>query len=429
MLAHAFGGELIGCAPEILYRAVRSSRYLQAEVARIFARSPGLASREVAATRMPENASISADRARVAGILQHGIALDAAESSGDFGSAVVASELEQWEAYALKVGLPNDVFVREAEGSAEDMANIFTAVEHLRYLPGEKHLVFFTEFGLLFPFGNVEYDDYISHYAADARVAIDTFQTGGLDGLILRSPSLNKALRSGKTAPGTAWAQSVMVSTIRNVSEQTGGRAAVFENVGPALSRASNAARFQYLLGYYPKEESWDGRYRQIDVKVNRPGVKVYFRHGYFAKDPVTSSGREEERAVSRVADASASILKLSDVDFDAAAATEADEAGRPQLRVNLRIKPATVAFHLVDGRHTAKLRIALFYADAGEKLLGQDAKTLDLRLRNEAYQEYLQSAIPFSTLIPLNPKARFLKVVVYDIPGDRSGSKVIEIR
>jgi hypothetical protein len=309
------------------------------------------------------------------------------------------------------------------------MANLFAGIEHLRHAPGDKHLLFFTEFGLLFPFGNVAYDDYIGRYAADARVAIDTFQTGGLDGLILRSPSLSKALRGGKPAPATYWAQSVMVSTIRNVSEQTGGRASVFETIGPALARANTATRFQYLLGYYPEVESWNGRYRQIDVKVNRPGVRLSFRHGYFAKDPATPSGPEEERAANRVADASASALLLGDVAFDVTANSETDALGRLQLRVTLRIDPATVAFRLANGRHAAKLRIAMFCSDRSEKLLGQDAKTLDLQLKSDTYLGYLQSGIPFATLMPVDARARFLKVVVHDIPGDRSGSRVIGIQ
>jgi hypothetical protein len=130
-----------------------------------------------------------------------------AKSSGEFGSAVAVTALEAWEAEALTSGLPVDIFTREAEGSLEDMANIFTGIQQLRHAEGEKHLLLFSEFGLLFPFGSEVYDDYIANYAADARVAINIFQAGGLDGLVLRSPSYNKALRRGQPAPSTSNAQ------------------------------------------------------------------------------------------------------------------------------------------------------------------------------------------------------------------------------
>ncbi|MBZ5495791.1 MAG: hypothetical protein LAP85_05270 [Acidobacteriia bacterium] len=59
------------------------------------------------------------------------------------------------------------------------------------------------------------------------------------------------------------------------MSQQTGGRSAVYEDIGKALARTEGATRVEYLLGYYPRDDNWDGKYRHIEVKVDRPGVKV----------------------------------------------------------------------------------------------------------------------------------------------------------
>jgi VWFA-related protein len=47
-----------------------------------------------------------------------------------------------------------------------------------------------------------------------------------------------------------------------------------------AYAQAMGDARYQYTLGYTPK--SGIGGYRDIDVIVTRPGLKVYAKHGYY---------------------------------------------------------------------------------------------------------------------------------------------------
>jgi len=42
-----------------------------------------------------------------------------------------------------------------------------------------------------------------------------------------------------------------------------------------------------YVLGYYI-DESWDGKYHQIKVDVNKPGLQVLAQHGYFNPRPFT---------------------------------------------------------------------------------------------------------------------------------------------
>ena len=68
------------------------------------------------------------------------------------------------------------------------MQNIYTCIRYMRFMPGEKHLLFFTPDGLFFP--RLEYDNGLAAYANDARVAIDTFQTGGTRSVRVSAASL-----------------------------------------------------------------------------------------------------------------------------------------------------------------------------------------------------------------------------------------------
>ena len=51
-------------------------------------------------------------------------------------------------------------------------------------------------------------------------------------------------------------------------------------------STKSSARLAHYVVGYIPAKEIFDGKYREISVKVTRPGVKVRARRGYLAIEP-----------------------------------------------------------------------------------------------------------------------------------------------
>ncbi len=55
-----------------------------------------------------------------------------------------------------------------------------------------------------------------------------------------------------------------------------------------AYSRLTEQARNQYTLGYYSNAPRNSLAYRSIDVRVNRPKLKVYARDGYYPVPPAT---------------------------------------------------------------------------------------------------------------------------------------------
>jgi hypothetical protein len=218
-----------------------------------------------------------------------------------------------------------------------------------------------------------------------------------------------------------------MFSTVRNIAAQTGGHAAVVEDIGKALARVNETTSAEYLLGYYPQDESWDGKYRKIDVKVNRPGVKVFFRHGYYARDIAEPVDRTDRLATARVVDAGGSELPLGEIIFEAKVSITADASGTPMVDIALEINPSSISFRMAQSRHQAKLRIAVFYADQKEEVLGQDVRNMDLNLTEDTYQSIRASAIRYETTIPMKTAQQMLKVVVYDMLGDRIGTKVVK--
>ena len=72
--------------------------------------------------------------------------------------------------------------------------------------------------------------------------------------------------------------------TMNEIADRTGGRAFYNTNdIAGSVREAIDDSRVTYVLGYYPDHGEWNGKFREIKIKVNRPGVEVRYRRGYFA--------------------------------------------------------------------------------------------------------------------------------------------------
>jgi Ca-activated chloride channel homolog len=77
---------------------------------------------------------------------------------------------------------------------------------------------------------------------------------------------------------------------LSELAEQTGGRAFTASDPNDLPSVASRIGielRNQYVLAYSPKNQAKDGKYREVEVKVNQPPgippLKLHWRLGYYA--------------------------------------------------------------------------------------------------------------------------------------------------
>jgi VWFA-related protein len=76
--------------------------------------------------------------------------------------------------------------------------------------------------------------------------------------------------------------------TMEEMAQATGGKAFVDTNgLKEAVEKAIDAGSNYYTLAYVPANRDWNGGYRKIQVKLDRPGVTLSYRRGYFADDPI----------------------------------------------------------------------------------------------------------------------------------------------
>ena len=78
---------------------------------------------------------------------------------------------------------------------------------------------------------------------------------------------------------------------LKKLAEATGGRMLEvrgMDKLAEALDEISDELHHQYSLGYYPDNQSWDGKFRKIQISAQPSGYKVFARKGYYANRPAT---------------------------------------------------------------------------------------------------------------------------------------------
>ncbi len=74
---------------------------------------------------------------------------------------------------------------------------------------------------------------------------------------------------------------------MEKLAEASSGRlfeASSIENLAPVYALVAEELRSVYALGYYPRNQDFNGGWRRIQVRVKRPGLVLRTRAGYYAR-------------------------------------------------------------------------------------------------------------------------------------------------
>jgi VWFA-related protein len=309
---------------------------------------------------------------------------------------------------AMGMDLSLDEFVEVNAQSMQDLSTLYTGISYLRHVDGEKHLLFVSASGMMLP--RAENDRSLAAAASDARVALSIIHTGGLPpagGIDFRVPAS------------------------RTIAEMTGGEFTSVQ-VGPQfVGRIDADSRFQYTLGYYPTNNVMDGKYRNVQVRVLRPGgLRVLYRHGYFARQFTGGFDRQQMISYSRISAAATYGGEVRDLPIQIIkAALEKTADGKLEVAMQVQIPPDRLSIKDADGRKKGSIEIAVFCADGSERLVGIAWHTSDYEMTSEAYQRFMQKGMTYNGRVAVSAQPRNVKVVVYDAGADLVGSAITKIK
>jgi VWFA-related protein len=132
-----------------------------------------------------------------------------------------------------------------------------------------------------------------------ANAAIYFVDIRGLQGLVGDTAAQNRMPTSSMDVAARAYDYLLDVAGAESVAHETGGFSVRNTNeFSKGMGRISDESRVYYLLGYYPMNTKRDGRFRKIEVKINRRDVEVRARRGYYASDDAASPPAVEADAM-----------------------------------------------------------------------------------------------------------------------------------
>jgi VWFA-related protein len=331
-----------------------------------------------------------------------------------------------------------DRFQRESENFSRDtrISVTLSALEEIgRFMSGQSGRKVLLWFSTGFPFSVVgdspsameaerDYSDEIRrtiNLLNHAHVATYTIDAGGLVPSSLGDPSLSGRDSEGKVHLGIDANRALSSESFQRfsthdaleiIARDTGGR--YFGNandIDHAIDSALRESSCYYMLGYYPSNKKAGGKFRQIKLQVDRPGVQLRYRRGYFAVNP--SDWRKDNGERTLTAALTGSPLPSTEVTFMARVLPPQPDS---ETMVEFAVDPSTLSFDTEAGNyHHSALQFEVQAFDSEGKLVKAEVQTAEASLPEPTYERVSKQGLPMSVPIRLAPGKYLLRLGVRD--------------
>lgn len=265
--------------------------------------------------------------------------------------------------------------------------------------------------------------------AVKANVAIYTLDARGLEAMPPGGAAQSASLRGTAMYSGSA-IQSQLDSnfasqeTLTTLAADTGGKAFLDSNdLGQVFDRVQRDTSVYYVLGYRSNNPLKDGKYRRIQVKLNRPGMKLEFRRGYYAPKDFKHFNSEDK--AQQMEEELASGLPDTDVALYMAASYFRLDDRRFYVPVSLVVPGSQIPFTKGGDKDKASLDLIGEVLDELKRPVGSMRETVKLSL--DASQEVRRKNVQYSTGFILLPGKYEFKFVVRENQTGRLGSFLTE--
>jgi VWFA-related protein len=220
--------------------------------------------------------------------------------------------------------------------------------------------------------------------------------------------------------------------SLRTLAEDTGGYAAINSNdFSRAWERIVADNSSYYVLGYYPKNEKRDGRFRRIEVKVRREGMEVRTRKGYTAprgKAPAQTRQSPNEKTSPELRQALDSPLPLPALTLRAFAAPFKGAAPNASVAVSIEAEGKDLVFQEKDGKFVNDLEMSVVALDAASKVRDGSRDVVNMGLKPDTQARVAQTGIRMQSRLKLPPGRYQLRMAARETGGGRVGSVAYDL-
>lgn len=352
----------------------------------------------------------------------------AMNSSGDTGSASSSNATSRTED-------PRDA--ERGMNAQRALGAIRNIAKWMSDVPGRrKSLVLFSE--------GIEYDIYdvfnnraASSIMADARDAVAAAQRAnvtifavdprgltqlGDEAITIQSLSDDPQVDYG-TSRGFANELLMAQESLISLAQETGGLAVVRQSdLAGGLARIERDTSRYYILGYVADPTTSPGKFRKIEVKVNRPGLTIRARRGYVPAD-LKSAERRDTGVKAGTSPALAAALgnpvPVGDVPMRVWAAPFKGTGKSASVALAVEIDGSALQYRQQGDRFLENLELSIVAADHDGKIRGSDRQTLNLKLKPETHQRLTSGGgVRMLSRIELPPARYQLRIGLHESNG-----------
>ncbi len=273
---------------------------------------------------------------------------------------------------------------------------------------------------------------YLANLLTDAQVSVYPIDARGLIGSAIYNVANGISgagvmgglgmQGEGKQAEALFQAHSSML----DMADKTGGKAYYNRNdIDDALGDGIRDGSTYYILGYYPENKKWDGRFRKIQVKTRRKGINLRYRTGYFAIDREADAARHPERkdvdynlALSMESPSFSALLFMAQI--------SPPDPGSSTVNLLYAIEPDSIRFTPdAEGLQRAQVDCAVrvFSGNDLDNPVKSEGTKVDAALKPDAFAKIKSKFFPCQLQVDLPPGHYFLRLAARDNGSGNVGS------
>lgn len=260
----------------------------------------------------------------------------------------------------------------------------------------------------------------------DANIAIYPIDDRGLFEVYATPAATATRLTSkGPVVPPSALSATGRTRDSMDIlAQDTGGRAFYNRNdIDTAIRSAIDDSTVTYVLGYYPTQDKWDGKFREIKVKVSRPGVQVRHRKGYMAAPLMENDPIKREQALLELARSplAATGIRLTAQIENAAAKTQ-------NVTLSIRVDPGSITLQKTGQNWTGLLDVVIVQSVPDGRLFRAFSGAVGLTLTAERRDLLMKDGLEMSRTLTVRPDASQVRILVRDAPTGTTGSLIVPV-
>jgi VWFA-related protein len=224
--------------------------------------------------------------------------------------------------------------------------------------------------------------------------------------------------------------------SLRAVADETGGFAVLNQNdFRDGFSRILEDNSSYYVLGYYPTNDRRDGRFRSVQVKVLKPGLRVRARRGYVAPAKDTKAAKDTKdtpdtaKTSPELRDALDSPVPISGLTIGAFAAPFKGAGKNVAIALSIEVDGSAIQFKpSATGTFDNDLEVTMFAAAASDgKIKDGTRDVLSLALRPQTHDGVRQHGFRIIRRLQVPPGKYQIRVGARE-SGGRVGTVIYDL-